>query len=102
MRKGVTARTPDDDELLAELRQLLAARGRLTASLIEASDITRAPISYIRRFGSLMSAYARIGYRVSERQRKASERFRAQNELKGSGRNKPSALGRPNRPQPSD
>ena len=68
--------TPGDEELLHELRRLLAARGKLTASLIEASAITHPPKTYIRRFGSLMAAYARIGYDASARQRAASERFR--------------------------
>lgn len=72
------SRTPSDEDLLDELRRLLAARGKLTSSLIEASQITRPPQAYIRRFGSLMAAYGRIGYEVSERQRVTSERFRRQ------------------------
>lgn len=72
------SRTPTDEDLLEELRRLLAARGKLSSSLIEASEITRAPNTYIRRFGSLVAAYARIGYDVSERQRATSERFRTQ------------------------
>jgi hypothetical protein len=60
------------------LRRLLATRGKLTSSLIEASEITRAPNAYIRRFGSLIAAYERIGYAASERQRAASKRFRTQ------------------------
>jgi hypothetical protein len=72
------SRTPTDEELLEELRQLLVARGKLSSSLIEASAITRAPNTYIRRFGSLVAAYARIGYDVSDRQRATSERFKAQ------------------------
>jgi hypothetical protein len=77
MSDDVRSRTPSDEELLEELRRLLAARGKLSSSLIEASEITRAPNTYIRRFGSLVAAYARIGYDVSERQRATSERFRA-------------------------
>lgn len=69
------SRAPTDEDLLEELRRLLAARGKLTSSLIEASEITRAPNTYIRRFGSLVAAYARIGYDASERQRATSERF---------------------------
>lgn len=69
-----------DDELLEELRRLLARRGKLTMSLIEASPRTRSPNAYIRRFGSLTAAYERIGYVMSERQRAAATRFR------GSGR----------------
>lgn len=71
-----TSRAPTDEDLLEELRRLLAARGKLSSSLIEASEITRAPNTYIRRFGSLVAAYARVGYDVSERQRATSERFR--------------------------
>lgn len=70
------SRAPTDDELLDELRRLLEARGKLSSSLIEASEITRAPNTYIRRFGSLVAAYTRVGYQVSERQRATSERFR--------------------------
>lgn len=78
MRDTPRSRTPTDEDLLEELRQLLAARGKLSSSLIEASEITRAPNTYIRRFGSLVTAYARIGYDVSKRQRATSERFRTQ------------------------
>lgn len=68
-------RSPSDETLLDELRRLLAARGKLTSSLIEASSITRAPNTYIRRFGSLVAAYALIGYQPSDRQRAMSVRF---------------------------
>jgi len=78
MSDGHGSRTPTDEDLLEDLRRLLAARGKLTSSLIEASEITRAPNTYIRRFGSLVAAYARIGYDVSERQLATSERFRTQ------------------------
>jgi hypothetical protein len=67
---------PTDDELLDQLRYLLARRGKLTMSLIEASPDTRSPNVYIRRFGSLTAAYARIGYQMDERQRAAATRFR--------------------------
>lgn len=67
---------PTDEDLLGELRRLLAARGKLSSSLIEASPLTRSPNTYIRRFGSLIAAYGRIGYDVSNRQRATSARFR--------------------------
>jgi hypothetical protein len=67
---------PTDKQLLDELRQLLARRGKLTMSLIEASERTRHPNAYIRRFGSLTAAYERIGYDMNERQRSAAVRFR--------------------------
>ena len=76
MSDGRGVRAPTDEDLLEELRQLLAARGKLSSSLIEASEVTRAPNTYIRRFGSLVAAYARIGYDVSARQRATSARFR--------------------------
>jgi hypothetical protein len=67
---------PTDEELLDELRLLLARRGKLTMSLIEASQWTRSPNTYIRRFGSLTAAYERIGYDMDDRQRAAAVRFR--------------------------
>jgi len=67
---------PTDEELLEELRLLLSRRGKLTMSLIEASQLTRSPNAYIRRFGSLTAAYERIGYEMNERQRAAATRFR--------------------------
>jgi hypothetical protein len=66
---------PTNKELLDELRQLLARRGKLAMSLIEASERTRHPSAYIRRFGSLTAAYGRIGYDMNERQRSAAVRF---------------------------
>jgi hypothetical protein len=69
-------RRPTDDELLQELRLLWIERGKLSASLIEASVRTRHPAIYIRRFGSLPAAYERLGYEVTARQRATSDRFR--------------------------
>jgi len=69
-------RRPTDDELLQELRLLWIERGKLSASLIEASVRTRHPAVYIRRFGSLPAAYALIGYEASGRQLATSARFR--------------------------
>lgn len=67
---------PSDEDLLEELRARLAARGKLTMSLIEASSGTGSPNTYIRRFGSLTAAYELIGYQMNERQRAAAARFR--------------------------
>ena len=72
----VERRTLTDEALLAELRALLAERGKLTMSLIEASPLTRSPNVYIRRFGSLAAAYEWVGYEMHERQRAAANRFR--------------------------
>jgi hypothetical protein len=55
-------RIATDEALLQELRQLLAERGKLTMSLIEASERTHSLNAYIHRFGSLSAAYERIGY----------------------------------------
>ena len=78
MRDAIVTKraTPTDDELLEELRLLLARRGKLTMSLIEAAECSRNPNAYIRRFGSLTAAYERIGYEMNERQRAAAIRFR--------------------------
>ena len=43
MSDGNRSRKPTDEDLLEDLRRLLAARGKLSSSLIEASEITRAP-----------------------------------------------------------
>lgn len=77
MSKAATAkrRIATDEELLQELRVLLAERGKLTMSLIEASELTH-PNAYVHRFGSLTAAYERIGYQMDERQRAAAARFR--------------------------
>jgi len=82
MNDNHRSRAPTDEDLLEDLRRLLAARGKLSSSLIEASEITRAPNTYIRRFGSLVAAYRRIGYDVSERQRATSERFRTRGQTR--------------------
>lgn len=74
---------PTDEELLAELRRLLAMRGKLSMSLIEASPLTRSPNVYIRRFGSLTAAYGRIGYEMSDRQRATATRFRGPERTQG-------------------
>jgi alkanesulfonate monooxygenase SsuD/methylene tetrahydromethanopterin reductase-like flavin-dependent oxidoreductase (luciferase family) len=68
-------RRPTDDELLEELRALWTERGKLSASLLEASPRTRPPVTYIRRFGSLPAAYALIGYESNARQKATSVRF---------------------------
>lgn len=77
MSKPPTKRLrPTDGELLRDLRGLWTERGKLSASLIEASSRTPPPAVYIRRFGSLPAAYALIGYETNERQLATSVRFR--------------------------
>lgn len=61
---GLSNRTKSisDDVLLADLRQLLKERGRLTARMIDAVEGVPASGTYRRRFGSLARAYRLIGY----------------------------------------
>lgn len=51
-----------DDELLDELRDLLAHEGQIDAGRIAGSPYMVHPSTYERRFGSLSSACSRIGY----------------------------------------
>ncbi len=51
-----------DDELLRRLRKILNARGILTSRIIDKSRVCPAITTYRRRFGSLLNAYARLGY----------------------------------------
>lgn len=52
-----------DDELLDDLRDLLAHEGRLDATLIDRWPYAPHSATYERRFGGLLKAYNRIGYR---------------------------------------
>lgn len=56
-----------DEELLDDLRRLLAAEGRLSFNLINDSHDLMAPGTYSKRFGSLRNAYRLIGYSHPER-----------------------------------
>lgn len=51
-----------DDELLDDLRELLAHEGRIDARLIDAWPYTAHHATYERRFGGLLQAYRQIGY----------------------------------------
>ena len=51
-----------DEELLDDLRRLLAAKGRLSFNLIKDSPDLMAPGTYSKQFGSLRNAYKLIGY----------------------------------------
>ena len=51
-----------DEEMLSELRALLASKGRLSHNMIKKSPDVMAPGSYCARFGSLRNAYKLIGY----------------------------------------
>lgn len=54
--------TLSNDEALEALRKLLRKHGHLTEKLIDKSKQTPTTPTYIRRFGSLIRAYALIGY----------------------------------------
>jgi DNA invertase Pin-like site-specific DNA recombinase len=51
-----------DEDLLQDLRALLAFGGRLSLTLIKNSPDVMAPGTYSRRFGNLRNAYRLIGY----------------------------------------
>jgi hypothetical protein len=51
-----------DSDLLDALRSLLAAKGRLSASIIEGCENAASISTYRERFGSLQRAYELIGY----------------------------------------
>jgi DNA invertase Pin-like site-specific DNA recombinase len=51
-----------DERMLDGLRQLLRERGYLTRAAIDAAKHLPCSDAYQRRFGSILSAYARIGY----------------------------------------
>lgn len=52
-----------DDELVDKLKTLLATQGTLTAVLIDAAEGMPSSSVYKHRFGSLLAAYARAGFR---------------------------------------
>lgn len=59
---GERKKQPSNEELLARLKELLARHGMLSQILIEETDEMPSAHSYRRRFGSLMRAYALVGY----------------------------------------
>ena len=68
-----SGRGVSDDQLLDELRAILAEHGRLDMRLIQAASGVHSIHVFRRRFGSLISAYARAGHELSFRQRAAQE-----------------------------
>jgi hypothetical protein len=58
---------PNFEELLNDLRALLASKGRLSLTVIKDSPDLMAPGTYSKRFGSLRNAYRLIGYGHSDR-----------------------------------
>jgi hypothetical protein len=57
------ARRYSDSELLVKLKDLLGEHGTLSATLIEAAEGMPSCSVYQYRFGSLIEAYQRVGYR---------------------------------------
>lgn len=57
---GSSGRT--DDELLDDLRRLVAATGKLSRNIIKADPVCVDPSVYAERFGGFLGAYSRIGY----------------------------------------
>lgn len=51
-----------DEELLDDLRRLLASEGKLTLSIIKNAADMASPSTYRNRFGSLRNSYKLIGY----------------------------------------
>jgi DNA invertase Pin-like site-specific DNA recombinase len=69
-------RRPSDDELLQRLASLRNQQGRLTAALIDAC-LPNSAWMYKRRFGGLLAAYERIGYRTEPNNRRGVVRSRS-------------------------
>jgi DNA invertase Pin-like site-specific DNA recombinase len=65
-----------DEELLDDLRQLVASKGKLSYKVIKDSPDVMAPGTYGARFGSLRNAYKLVGYGNANRLRGADSRRR--------------------------
>jgi DNA invertase Pin-like site-specific DNA recombinase len=69
VQKRLAERThgQSDRQLLSRLSELMASRGGVSATLINDDAACANAATYIRRFGSLLSAYERIGHYPSRR-----------------------------------
>jgi len=65
-----------DEELLNDLRNLFASKGKLSFNLIKDSPDVIAPGTYSTRFGSLRNAYKLVGYGDANRLRGSDARRR--------------------------
>jgi len=65
-----------DEEMLDDLRRLLASKGTLSYAAIKNSPDLMAPGTYSNRFGSLRNAYRLIGYGYPNRHGAADTRLR--------------------------
>ena len=64
-----------DEELLDDLRRLLASEGRLSFAVIKNSSDAMSPGTYSDRFGSLRNAYKLVGYKYPHRRDGADTRL---------------------------
>jgi DNA invertase Pin-like site-specific DNA recombinase len=65
-----------DDQLLDRLRQIQNTHGRLSGDIIEKSRTCPGLSTYNKRFGGLLSVYARLGYDTPERRAEITTRQR--------------------------
>lgn len=66
-----------EDVLLFKLKQILARQGKLTAVCIDRSQRVGGTSTYQKRFGSLLRAYEKVGFRPSAKVYAQSEHIRA-------------------------
>jgi hypothetical protein len=62
VRAGPSTRRIEDEVLLGHLRRLLTAHGYLSAALIRSDPEICSEAPFYRRFGSLVEAYAAVGF----------------------------------------
>lgn len=60
------SRRLSDEEMLAPLRKLLSARGRLTIALIDGTKNLMPHTAYTFRFGSMRRVYQLLGYKTTD------------------------------------
>jgi DNA invertase Pin-like site-specific DNA recombinase len=65
-----------DEQMLERLKLVLEREGRLTSTVIDKSRLCPGLTTYCKRFGGLLSVYARLGYDTPERLGQATNRMR--------------------------
>ena len=63
------------ERLLDDLRMLLAEKGKLSFSIIKNDPRTASPSVYQHHFGSILNAYALVGYTMTPEQRRMTDRI---------------------------
>lgn len=71
-------RSKSNEEMLEDLRRLLAKEGSLSSSIIRRSEGTASYTTYFDRFGSLRNAFELIGYRPDANKLRVTTRLRHQ------------------------